>query len=395
MRESPDDAADIQQPLGVADDLRPNESIQKILISASGRFTGEFVSQNLLLTHAWPPFHTGRRDWFREDTPLSRTALMLSFRTIRSPQLAGHEIPNYEPAGHIVSSVLSVLFGKRFDTHGPVEMSGSFGAPDLSQFAIPNNRALPHNSQRGRVDYPVPLEVGEAKRVQMLFLGDHLDEKSRKVFLTAARFYQRALQAVEDDPEVAYLHLITAGEIIATHKTFDEDNCLDKKTLEVLARIQREMEGGDRVVRYLRGQLRGIKRRFVSAIVSYIRPDFFDRREAEQLFDALSKRNLNQRIGAAYDLRSKYVHGGRSFGRLIAPRSGNAEIQSGKPVIEGDSKFANIVHLAPLFGGLERIIRCALLGFAQELGADLSGLGAPPTTPTVDGPVELNPINLS
>ncbi|QJU60063.1 hypothetical protein HL653_22080 [Sphingomonas sp. AP4-R1] len=359
-------------------DLRPNESIQKILISAVARFTGEFSSPNLLITHAWPPFHSGRRDWFREDTPLSRTAFVLSFRTVRSPKLPGFVVPNYEPAGQIVGAVLSVLFGKRFDTHGPIEMSGSFGVPDLSAFSIPNNPSLPHIGPKVRADYPVPLEVSEARRMQPLFLGDHPDAAARSAFMAAARFYQRALQAIEDDPEVAYLHLITAGEIIANHKPFVEEEHIDEQTRAALARIEREMDGGAALASQLRGKLRGIKRRFVSAVASYIDPGFFDRTEAIDGFSAFRSDNFTQRLAAAYDLRSKSVHTGRPFGSWIAARSDRGEVQSGEPVVEDDRELARILYRAPTFVGLERVLRYALIGFAQELGAAMSNIGVRP-----------------
>lgn len=369
---------DIEQPAlepVVGADLRPDESIQKILISSASRFTGEFSSPNLLITHAWPPFHAGRRDWFREDTPLSRTALVLSFRTVRSPKLPGFVIPNYEPAGQIIAAVLSVLFGKKFETHGPLEMSGSFGVPDLSTFAVPNNPSLPHIGSKRRADHPVPLEISEARRMQTLFLGDHPEAAARSAFMAAARFYQRALQAIEDDPEVAYLHLITAGEIIANHKPFVEAEHLDEQTRAVLGRIEQEMEGGTAIAAQLRGKLQGIKRRFVSAIASYIDPHFFDRSESNDAFSAFRADNFSQRLGAAYDLRSKSVHTGRPFGTWVAPRSDGAEIQHGQPIIEDDKELAKILYRAPTFVGLERVLRYALIGFAKELGADMSDIG--------------------
>lgn len=351
--------------------LRPDEAIQKILLSVSARFTGEFESINLLITHAWPPFHSGRSDWLRDNTPLSRTALALSFRTIRSPVLPEFVVPNYESVGHSVAAVLSVLFGKCFENHGPLEMSGSFGVPDLSQFGHPYDRRLPHNTSKPRVDYPVRLDISELRRAVPLLLGEHHDDKGRLAFLAAARFYQRALQAVEDDPEVAYLHLITAGEIIANHKPFVENEHVDKATRSALARIEREMQGGDALASMLRGKLRSVKRRFVTAIVSYLEPTFFDRSESSERFTRLTADDIEKRLGAAYDLRSKSVHTGRPFGSWIKPQHHNAEVQHGEPVVPGDRELERILYKAPTFVGLERLLRFALIGFAQELGADL------------------------
>ncbi len=359
--------------------LGPDERIQKILISATARFVGEFSTPDLLITHAWPASYTGRRrDWFNETSPLARTAFVLAFRTKATLKEAGIVIPNYEPAGHIVASVLSVLFGKRFDVHGPYEMSGSFVVPDLSQFSIPNNCKLPHNGQGLRADHPVSLELSNARHLAALILSDHPDGPGQAAFLGAARFYLRALQSVEDDPEVAYLHLITAGEIIANHKPFVEAEHVDADTLKALTRIETEMEGGKKVAGLLRGKVRGIKRRFVSAITSYIQADFFDRRESERAFGTFKAERFKKHVEAAYDLRSRYVHTGEPFGSWIAPGYENAEVQLGKPVVS-DRAFADILYNAPTFVGLERVIRYALLGFSVELGSDLSGLKEGPT----------------
>ena len=357
--------------------LRPDDSVQKILISTTARFTGEFSSENVLITQAWPPFQTSRSYWFQQNSPLGRTAIVVSFRTAPpATPSPGVVVQTYESVGEIVSAVLSVLFGKRFDVHGPYEMSGSFNVPDLSHFAVPNNRSLPYNSNGPRVDYPVPLELSQTRRIQGLLLGEHKDKRGRAAFNAAARFYRRALQTAEDDPEVAYLHLITAGEIMASHKPFGETEYLDEATRDALARIEKEMEGGDCIASMLRRQLRGIKRRFVLTILSYIEPAFFSRREATHSCDALQETNFRERVKAAYDLRSRYVHTGVPFGHWVSPRHENPEVQMGKPVVP-DSNMAKILHRAPLFGGLERVMRCALLGFAQELEADLTGLDDP------------------
>ncbi|MFG1279765.1 hypothetical protein [Xanthobacter autotrophicus] len=351
--------------------LRPDERIQKLLLSSPAHFVGEFDTPNLLISHAWPPLHTGRPRWFggNEDS-LSRTAIVLAFRTPAPPDPApGVVVPNYENVGEVVASALSVLYGKRFDVHGPFEMSGFFGMPDLLAFATPCEPRLRHNDGRPRADRGIPLNLGDAGRIASLILGSH-DDPRLTAFFSAAGFYRRALVTIEIDPESAYLHLITAGEIVSNLHDVPDEDALDEEARALLDRIAKEMSDGTKVASFLRGRLRGIKRRFVSVILSMIDDTFFDRREAAEQFGSFRKDDFRKRIAAAYDLRSRFVHSGYPFGGWINLQMTRFEVQLGKPVVP-DKEMAEVLARAPLFSGLERVIRYVLLTFAAELGADV------------------------
>jgi hypothetical protein len=53
----------------------------------------------------------------------SRNAFILSFETPPLEKAVGVAIPDYEPFSMAICCYLSVLYGKRFDNHGPVEAS--------------------------------------------------------------------------------------------------------------------------------------------------------------------------------------------------------------------------------------------------------------------------------
>lgn len=349
--------------------LRPNERVQKLLLSTPAHFVGEFDTPNILISHAWPPLYTGRPRWFggNEDS-LKRTAIVLAFRTPPPPAPApGVMVPNYENAGEIVASALSVLFGKRFDSHGPFEMSGSFGMPELSAFATPCEPNLRHNDGRPRADRAVPLNLSEISRIAGLLSGLNKDPRVA-AFHSAAKFYRRALMTIEVDPESAYLNLITAGEIVSNFHALTEEEALDCHARAVLSRIEKESPDGVRLAGFLRTRLRGIKRRFVSAIVAMVDDSFFNSREAETQWGSFQKDNFRKRIGAAYDLRSRFVHSGYPFGRWINRDMTKFEVQLGRPIVP-DKEMAKVLAWAPLFSGLERVLRYVLLTFAAELGA--------------------------
>jgi len=351
--------------------LRPDDSIQKLLLSTPAHFVGEFDTPSMLISHAWPPLYTGRRQWFGKDgESLSRTAIVLAFRTPPPEEPApGLVVPNYENAGEVLASVLSVLFGKKFENHGPFEMSGSFGMPDLGAFSTPCEPRLRQNDGRPRADRPVPLNLEEVRRIAPI-LGAPREDHRVATFMSAARFYRRALLSIETDPEGAYLNLITAGEIISSFHEVSEDDALDEQARAILARVAKEMKGGEMVASFLRGRLRGIKRRFVSAITSMVDDSFFERREADEQFGSFKKDDFRSRIAAAYDLRSRFVHSGYPFGGWINLHMTRFEVPMGEPVL-ADKEMAKILAKAPLFTGLERVIRYVLLAMAAELGADV------------------------
>lgn len=359
------------QNLSARPPLRPNDSIQKLLLSTPAHFVGEFDTPDLLLTHAWPPLYSGRPQWFGQDgDPLNRTAIVLAFWTPPPEEPApGVVIPNYENAGEVVASALSVLFGKKFENHGPFEMSGSFGLPDLTAFATPCEPRLRQNDGRPRVDRPVPLNLMEVRRIAAI-LGAPRGDHRVATFLSAARFYRRALLSIETDPEGAYLNLVTAGEIISNFHEFSDEDSLDDDARHMLARVANEMKNGDRAASFLRARLRGIKRRFVSAITSMVDDSFFDRWEAESQWGSFKKDDFDRRIAAAYDLRSRFVHSGYPFGHWINLQMSRFEVQIGEPVV-ADKEMAKVLAKAPLFTGLERVIRYVLLTMAAELGGDV------------------------
>jgi Apea-like HEPN len=184
-----------------------------------------------------------------------------------------------------------------------------------------------------------------------------------RVVSTAAKFYMLALQAVERQPEVAYLNLITAGEILAGHFEYDKDELLDDDTQALLQRIDHGMPDGSSITRQLKGRLFQTKRRFVRTLTSLMTRHFFEHSESAFEECAFKQDSFAKRIAGAYDLRSKYVHTGRAFGHLIdIERDQALDFQRLIPDA-GDAELKGILARAPTYVGLERTIRFALLRF--------------------------------
>ena len=120
----------------------------------------------------------------------------------------------------------------------------------------------------------------------------------RRAFLHA-----RALRVAETNPEIGYLHLITAGERLAEVIPFDADRGLEAVVSSALAKIKAELSDGERIAGLFRARLRQLKRRYCSLICGSLDEMFFSRTEATDGFGSLKKASFPRAAAAAYDLK--------------------------------------------------------------------------------------------
>jgi len=206
--------------------IRPSNTMQRLLISTTSRFVGEYERSAVLVNHAWPNPSDGSRSFKWAEGPNSRSAFVFAFETSPLEPKAGQLVPDYGLSGEVLCSYLAVLFGKRFDSHGAFQQNGLFHIPDLGPFNRLCEPRFPQNSHSPRKDYTVPLNLTEIARIERLLLSGQAPEPDVvSTFQGAAKFYLQALQTIEVDPEVAYLHLITSGEILSNFQTYDPHAC--------------------------------------------------------------------------------------------------------------------------------------------------------------------------
>lgn len=339
--------------------LRPKETIQKFLISTTSKFTGEYEIENLVIAHAWPNRKIPSEISMTEN-PLCRNAFVLAFETdpIDEKRVM---LPDYSQTANMLCVYLSVLFGKRFDSHGPIEHVGMFCFPHLSGISSFCNPRLPFNNHRPRIDLGIELALGEISRIEKVLTND-VDSKFIKFFRSAGKFYLQALQTFENNPETAYLNLITCGEILSNYYEYDKEELIDDETKKILVLIESNLCNGMKISNQVKSKLLQVKRKFIKTISWLLKDIFFENTESLPVYSSLKKENILELIAAAYDLRSRYVHTGIDFGGWVSRE--NAEIQTGTPVVD-DKEFQKILTKAPTFIGLERILRFCLLRFMQ------------------------------
>lgn len=347
---------------------RPPEEIHRFLLSTTSRLVGTYESPGLRIDHAWP--FRGAPHRIRQglvEGSYSRNFFVLSVR-IEAPQAKRVIIPDYSRVGDHVCALLSIFYGKRFDAHGLLVSHGDFHVPELVQ-APPVNyfNAAPYSHQP-RKDFCVPLELDRFGSVAALITEGPPDERFSQILFTAARFYLRSLRIFDQEPEFAYLDLVTCGECLANFYSYSSSQLLDEDMKATLERIRTGLEGGDKIVRQLEDRMRQVKRAYTIAILGLLTTKFFAESECPQEVVQLNRVDIEQRLKASYDLRSQYVHTGISFGDYMHPRiSQMDEVQFGRPDL-GNKKLEKAISLAPTYFGLERIMRYCLLRFIHLHG---------------------------
>jgi hypothetical protein len=319
-----------------------------------------------LITPAGPDYEKVPFQVTFTENPICRNAFVV---VVETPPINRdkNKLPNYSRMGDVICTYLAILFGKRFDNHGLFESIGYFQVPHLEMYYSFCNPRLPQNNHRPRIDLGIDLSLYEILRIEQIFHED-IENKFILFLRSAGRFYLQALQTFESQPETAYLNLITCGEILSNYFDYDKESLLDDEAKEILSKIEAELKDGAKVAKQVKSKLLQIKRRFIKTITCLLNDYFFENSESQRKHTALNKKTIEQRIAAAYDLRSKYLHTGIDFGRWVSVAANrNEEVQLGIPVVN-DPEFQKILTNAPTYLGLERIMRFCLLRFMQRQG---------------------------
>lgn len=371
--------------------LRCDKSIHKFLVSTPSRFVGEFESPDLLITHAWRRFYSERDVLGLRPGPFCRNYYVIIFRI---PPPENQASPDHRHIGDRLCASLGFLFGKRFDFHGVIESDGLFYAPDLSDLrSVDFSESGPYNHEP-RKDLEISLNLSHFAKISRLFLDATLAPTFLNVLFAAARFYHRSLQIFDLEPDVAYLDLITCGEILCNHTDYPDNTLYDSDVLDALGKLRAVPDGGEEAYGKLKGSLRQIRRRFTKTILDFLNDYFFTNTEANEhgklsksdtnLFwkDGKEEITIERRVKAAYDLRSLYVHTGVDFSQAVLPiPSILNETQIGLRHFDSDS-METAVLLSPTYLGMERIMRYCLVRFTHLHGIAidprLDGAPAPP-----------------
>lgn len=185
-------------------------------------------------------------------------------------------LPDYSQMGENFCIALSVLFGKRFDSHGLIQQHGRPYIPSVESNHKIYNKNLSFNSVNKRADYQIELNLENIKYIEdVLFEHDGDKADAQSTFWYAGRFYIQAVRIAEESPEIAFLSLITAGEILASHFKYPIEELLDDSTRQLLEDLKSLGTDGEKLYRKVSSKLMGISEAFCKFIIDCLDRDFF------------------------------------------------------------------------------------------------------------------------
>jgi len=353
--------------------LKPDKYTHKLIISSTSRLVGEYINDDLLITHAWP----GNEDSAKmsvslTENPYSRNCFVVVFDTSPSEEEKESQanFPYYDWFGELVCIYLSILFGKRFDYHGLIETNGLFFMPNSVGFGFPIRYSyIGINNHKPRKDLEIELNLSHFCRLEPLLSGS-VDERVKSIANAAGKFYLRSIRLFEIEPELAFLDLVTCGEVLSNYYEYSDEELYDQGLRDELAEIQDKLDNGMKISRDIKSRLYQVRRKYALTITKLLSPYFFQNSESLKKFAALEQDDIEKRIKASYDLRSLYVHEGIRIGNWLDPQSFMNEVPVGIPVVESE-KLKKLLCLTPTYLGMERIMRFCLLRFLHSNGVPI------------------------
>jgi hypothetical protein len=156
----------------------------------------------------------------------------------------------------------------------------------------------------------VKQEKSLAPLSEMFELINNLNIDCQKRFLTAAKFYRRALLTIEDEPDMAYLHLVTSIEVLSgkhrsKFKSIKDYNVELYKILESMEdkKLKEKIENVILEREYLTSK-------FVEFITEHVENDFWGTKTG---YGKIKSEDLKKILNRIYDQRSKTLHNGEPF----------------------------------------------------------------------------------
>jgi len=349
--------------------LRPNKRVQSALISSTSYFTDVYEEKDFAIHHASSVMDDARGKATCSSNPVCRNSFVMSFLTEPRKEFDRPVYGPYSELAREVTSYMAVLFGKRFDCHGLCQSEGLLFLPLIEPYQQVINHRLQHNTHKPRRDIRIPLKLSEVRRISPLFEEMKYYDENRDILRIASRFYMNGLEQFETQPETAYLLFVTVGEILARTCHLNREDLLDEDALRVLTYL-RETEAPKWTIGIVRSKLRQVKRKYVVTLLRLIRASFFIEDEDSDKWFRLSPDDLEDRLNASYDLRSKWVHMGMNFKGALTNADRGWEVLPGDPKL-CETEYQKLACRAPKLEAMERLMRYAILSRMQEIGLDI------------------------
>ncbi len=199
-------------------------------------------------------------------------------------------------------------------------------------------------------------------------LIEDLDEKYHQKFILSARLYHRSILMIEEDPDLAYLSLVSSIEALCQDHPLKEEPNLSEIYPELDYEIENLItdEQAKNRLRYLfLKKEKFISRRFVAFIIDYTDSEFWKYGNRPK-YGKIEADELPKYLRNIYAQRSKTLHEGQAFPPIVLhPRSQNDEICCGLSLMHRGKKW-NPSDYIPSIHFFERLVSHVLTNFVKR-----------------------------
>lgn len=299
-----------------------------------------------------------------KDTPIAQNFYAVEV-VIEEEKKDDFIINTYDNLSHIYSILFSVHFGKVFYDHGLLESKGMHFVPKIE---TPRNiyyELAPFNST-ARADACCSTDWGSLLSLEQFFSNEFISGVTNKlnIFLIAARHYWLSLNQVLLEPDIAYINLVTAAEILSSNFEFDDKNLFDEDTIKMFEEIEQKLDNGPKKVKIVKSRFFQVKRKYWLTIQNLIDDAFYS--SSPYKGKKIVKAKLEKLAKNAYDLRSGYLHAGEEFGRYTVARPDMSD-EYGNLFSTGLSKdLIKLLKNSPRYMGMEKIIHYCLYKYLVD-----------------------------
>lgn len=148
---------------------------------------------------------------------------------------------------------------------------------------------------------------------QWLKLVEGLDHKYHLRFILAVKLYHQALLIIENYPDIAYLNLVSAIEVLCQDTVIEDEKLveLDSNLAELVDSVE-DIQLRQKIECHILNRERFINRKFASFILSHIDDDFWKYKGRSQTA-RIEPDELPELLKRIYDQRSRTLHAGEPF----------------------------------------------------------------------------------
>lgn len=333
-------------------------------------------ADDYLLVPAFPTFGKGSSIFFAEG-PSRRSfiSVTLSIEESDSAEAAKFHRSYGWVADHL-AALLSGFYGKLVTNHGYTNIGDLFSVPDLDLGHVGDHALPPFNSKPRAATGLNDLNIVHSSEVLASLLSGGLEKDEWASVLSAAAFYQQALALFSDRPHLSFSLLVSSLECLLPLIDYSEGELFDEELLSDFASISAQSGDGPSIVGRLKKRMYQVRRKCSAFVARTLDSQFYERPETKEAYALVKPDHIEERIRAVYDLRSRFLHTGRTHGNWVnALKHIGAEIMVGEPQIQ-DTKLKKLVATSVSLTGLERIVQYCLFSWISRLAKPSE---APPT----------------